>query len=58
MSEDGMDLYYSLPILMTYVGHKSLEATNRYVRMVKDMYPKLLSQVNEFYKCVFPEIEV
>ena len=27
MSESELDLYYSLPILSTYLGHQSLDAT-------------------------------
>jgi site-specific recombinase XerD len=56
MSEAGHDLYYSMPILMTCMGHQSIEATNRYVRLTAEMYPDLLHKVNEAYKYVFPEI--
>lgn len=58
MSEAGQDLYYSMPVLMTYMGHKTLAATNRYVRITQEMYPGLLKQVDEAYKYVFPEIGV
>lgn len=58
MSESGMDLYYSMPVLMTYMGHKSLSATNRYVRITEEMYPDLIQKVNEVYKYVFPEIGI
>jgi len=58
MSETGMDLYYSMPILSTYVGHQSIEATNRYVRLVSEMYPTLLNKVNTAYKFMFPEIAI
>ena len=33
MAESGTDLYCALPILSTYLGHQSLEATNQYVRL-------------------------
>ena len=56
LSEEGMDLYCSMPILMTYMGHQSLEATNRYVRLTKEMYPYLLMKMDDTYKYVFPEI--
>jgi len=58
MAESGRDLFYSMPIIMTYMGHQSLEATNRYVRMTSEMYPNLLRKVDEAYKYVFPEIGV
>jgi integrase/recombinase XerD len=58
MSEAGLDLYYSMPILSTYIGHQSIEATNKYVRLTSEMYPSLLDKVNSIYKYVFPEIGI
>lgn len=55
LSEAGMDLYYSMPVLSTYVGHKSVEATNRYVRLTSELYPRLLTKVNTAYQYIFPE---
>lgn len=57
MSEAGYDLYHTMPILMTYMGHQSLDATNRYVRMTREMYPNLIQKVNGTYKYIFPELE-
>lgn len=56
LSESGQDLYCSMPVLMTYMGHQSLEATNRYVRITQEMYPSLLKKVDETYRYVFPDI--
>ena len=56
MAEAGLDLYYSLPILSTYLGHQSLEATDRYVRLTSEMFPGLLSEVNSICAYVFPEV--
>lgn len=57
MAESGLDLYYSLPILSEYLGHQSLEATDKYVRLVSDMYPGLLSEVNNICAYAFPEVK-
>ena len=56
MSSQGLDLYYSLPILSKYLGHASLEATDRYVRLTAEMYPELLQQANQLCAYVFPEV--
>lgn len=56
MSSRGLDLYYSLPILSKYLGHASLEATDRYVRLTAEMYPELLKQANQLCAFVFPEV--
>jgi integrase/recombinase XerD len=57
MAESGIDLYYSLPILSTYLGHQSLEATNGYVRLTSEMYPGLLKEVDLICLNVFPNTE-
>ena len=57
MAETGLDLYYSLPILSTYLGHQSLEATDQYVRLTAEMYPGILKDVNGISNYVFPKIE-
>lgn len=58
LSETGMDLYCSMPILSTYIGHRSVEATNGYVRLTSELYPRLLGKVNAAYQYVFPEIGI
>jgi integrase/recombinase XerD len=57
MAESGMDLYCSLPILSTYLGHQSLQATNSYVRLTAEIYPELLKDVDAICLNVFPNIE-
>lgn len=58
MSESGLDLYYSLPILSTYLGHQSLEATDTYVRLTAEMYPDLIKKASDICSSVFPAIHV
>ena len=56
MCEKGLDLYYSLPILSTYLGHQSLAATDKYVRLTAEMYPSLIKSVNKICPHVFPDL--
>lgn len=56
MSEKGVDLYYSLPILSTYLGHQSLTATDKYVRLTAEMYPSLIKNVNKICPHIFPDL--
>lgn len=56
MSKAGLDLYYSLPILSTFLGHQSLEATDQYVRLTSDIYPGLIQEMNKLCAYVFPEV--
>jgi integrase/recombinase XerD len=57
LAREGKDLYYILPILSTYIGHQSLAATDRYVRMTSEMYPELLSKTDSICSYIFPELK-
>jgi integrase len=56
MVEEGMDLYTSLPILSTYLGHQSIRATNTYVRLTADMYPDIIRKIELISFNVFPKL--
>ncbi len=55
MTKSGLDLYYSLPLLSTFLGHKSLGATDKYVRLTTEMYPDLLKDQKGIGTYVFPK---
>lgn len=56
MVDNGMDIYCTLPILSTYLGHQSLEATNHYVRICTEMYPDLVHSMQGIFDNVFPSL--
>jgi integrase len=58
MIGEEKDLYYSLPVLSTYIGHTNLSSTDRYVRMTADMYPELLAKVESICSYIFPKLKV
>jgi len=39
MIDSGMDMYVALPILSTYLGHKTIYATEHYVRLALSIFP-------------------
>jgi integrase len=55
MSKSGLDLYYSLPLLSTCLGHKSLKSTDHYVRLTAEIYQDLLKDGKEISAHVFPK---
>lgn len=57
MIASGMDVYCSLPILSTYLGHQSLEATNQYVRLTAEQHPGLIKSFEDVFINVFPSLE-
>jgi len=56
MGHNGQDLYSSLPIISACLGHKSLFATEQYVRLTSEMYPELVSQCSPISAFVYPKI--
>lgn len=40
-------------ILMTYMGHQSIAATNKYVRIVETMFPEIVRQVDMAHNHIF-----
>ena len=55
MTKSGLDLYYSLPLLSTFLGHKSLGATDKYVRLTTEMYPDIVKDQKGIGTYVFPK---
>ncbi|WP_280646797.1 MULTISPECIES: tyrosine-type recombinase/integrase [unclassified Dysgonomonas] len=55
MADSGIDIYVSLPILSTYLGHQSLNATNHYVRLTSMIYPELQKDIDMTCLNVFPQ---
>ena len=55
MQEKGFDLYTSLPILSTYLGHKRLTETEYYLRLLEDHFSGIIEQVENYnpnlYSC-------
>ncbi|CAM4426445.1 tyrosine-type recombinase/integrase [Paenibacillus alkaliterrae] len=57
MIDSGMDMYVALPILSTYLGHKTIFATERYVRLTMGIYPYIEEKFSSKMKEVFGEGE-
>ena len=55
MCAQGMDIYCALPVLSTYVGHKSIYATQQYLRLTAEIYPELLGRITLYAGGAIPE---
>lgn len=58
MAKSGHDLYYTLPVLSTYLGHKSIGATEQYIRLTQEMYPELLNDERNLCSYIFPKLKI
>ncbi len=57
MARQGVDMYASLPILSTYLGHQSIGATNSYIRLTAVMFPELIDKMTINHMDIFPTIK-
>ncbi len=53
MVDQGMDMYVALPVLSTYLGHKTIYATERYVRLTMELYPYIGEKCSAKFQRVF-----
>lgn len=53
----GKDIHNVMLILMTYMGHQSIAATNKYVRIVETMFPEIVRQVDMAHNHIFPNMD-
>jgi len=56
MINDGQDVYCTLPILSTYLGHSGIESTEKYLRLTEEAYGRVIDTVAPLYTGVFPEV--
>jgi len=52
--KEKVDIYCALPILSTFLGHKTIIGTERYVRLVQEMYPEIIEMQNAVTSFIFP----
>ena len=57
MADAGTDLYVALPILSAYLGHKTIYATERYVRLTMNIFPDIEKKFKEKTNLVFGEVD-
>ncbi len=57
MEAKGFDLYTSLPLLSTYLGHKHLTETEYYLRMVQEEAVKSVKKVKLYTENIYEEKE-
>lgn len=51
---EGADLNAKLPVLSTYMGHRSLAGTQRYLHLIAELYPEITARANAAFGDVIP----
>lgn len=55
LADTGLDLYVALPILSTYLGHKTIYATEHYLRLTMSIYPDIERKFRVKMDAIFGE---
>lgn len=58
LSDSGMDMYVALPILSTYLGHKTIFATEKYVRLTLQLFPYIEEKFHGMVDRIFGDCVV
>ena len=58
MQQQGFDLYYSLPILSTYLGHQGIRDTERYLRLATFKFPSIIEIEQAAWGGIIPEVMI
>ena len=51
---EGADLNAKLPVLSTYMGHRSLAGTQHYLHLIVELYPQITARANAAFGDVIP----
>jgi integrase len=51
----GQDLKEFLPVLSAYLGHKTLQGTQKYLHLTAELYPDILSRLEEYCSDIIPK---
>ena len=61
LTQSGMDIYASLPLLATFISHKKILDTENYLRLTQEMYPELIKMnsegTNQIYLCILSKLK-
>lgn len=52
---EGADLDAKLPVLATYLGHTSLDGTQRYLHLTAEMFPEVIRRSNDTFGSIIPQ---
>ena len=58
LAGNGIDIYCALPVLSAFLGHRTVKATEKYVRLTQEMYPEVIKMEQPIASFVFSDINL
>jgi len=56
--KNGVNYRAALPVLSAYMGHSSIAATGKYVRLTAEAFPEITEKMEQHFGHIIPEMEV
>jgi integrase len=56
-SLDGTDMTVALPYLSSFMGHTSLQSTQKYLRLTADLFPDIIKKLDAKFSYLIPDIK-
>lgn len=56
MVNEGRDIYCALPVLSTYLGHRGIESTEKYLRLTVEAHDSIIGKMTKYYNDTYPEV--
>lgn len=56
MHMNGIDMNVGISVLSTYLGHESITATEKYLRLTQDIFPKIAVDISRISQGIYTEI--
>lgn len=56
MDELGIDIYTGLPILSTFLGHRSMDGTEKYTKLTSEIYPDIIKKAEYLSSTLYPTL--
>ena len=53
--DKNMNINSLLPVLSTYMGHKSMSSVNKYLRLTADVYPNITNSIEKYFGYIIPD---
>ena len=56
MHSNGIDMNVALPILSTYLGHESIQATEKYLKLAISIFPEIIANISAISSNIYREV--
>ncbi len=57
LDDAGIDIYAGLPVLAAFLGHRSMDGTEKYVKLTSEVFPEIIEKSENLNSNLFPKLK-